>query len=83
MAISSILVTMKLLLQKRLVMENRSQGKLLECLQNIARKFRDWGTDLSGDLVFGINQSLMFLLNGNGQAVMRGKKQRNSTRPKP
>ena len=47
------------------------------------RKFRDWGTDLSGDLVFGENQCLMFLLNGNGQAVMQGKKQRNSTRPKP
>ena len=47
------------------------------------RKFRDWGTDLSGDLVFGITKSLMFLLNGNGQVVMRGKKQRNSTRPKP
>ncbi len=74
---------MKLLLQKRLVIENKSQGKLLECLQKVARKFRDWGTDLSGDLVFGKTKSHMFLLNGNGQAVMRGKKQRNSTRPKP
>jgi len=65
---------MKLLLQKRLVIDNKISRKTSRVFAKLARKFRDWGTDLSGDLVFGENQSLIFLLNGNGQAVMQGKK---------
>ena len=83
MAINIFLVAMKLLLQKRLVIDNKISRKTSRMFVLNTRKFRDWGTDLSGDLVFGENQCLMFLLNGNGQAVMQGKKQRNSTRPKP